>query len=83
MKLNTKEKTEKKLKYIYIDFNFVAIQVHVCVQSKLGLLSLRYTNSDKIELLKTLVHANKIMITPRLYGAPAHGDINVDKSTLS
>lgn len=48
-----------------------------------GLLSLRHTNSDKIELLKTLVHANKIMITPRLYGAPAHGDINVDKSTLS
>lgn len=81
MKLNTKEKTEKKLKYIQI--NFVAIQVHVCVQSKLGLLSLRHTNSAKIELLKTLVHANKIMITPRLYGAPAHGDINVDKSTLS
>lgn len=50
---------------------------------RVGLLSLRHTNSDKIELLKTLVHANKIMITPRLYGAPAHGDINVDKSTLS
>lgn len=81
MKLNTKEKTEKKLKYIQI--NFVAIQVHVCVQSKLGLLSLRHTNSDNIELLNTLVRANKIMITPRLYGAPAHGDINVDKSTLS
>lgn len=80
MKLNTKEKTEKKLKYIYI--NYVAIQVHVCVLSKLGLLGLRHTNSDKIELLKTFVHANQIMITLRWYGAPAHGDINVDKRTL-
>lgn len=81
MKLNTKEKTEKKLKYIYrlTLQRYRYMYVYRVNQAS----SLRHTNSDKIELLKTLVHANKIMITPRLYGAPAHGDINVDKSTLS